>query len=110
MAVGENVTKGQYAEFIDQLKNTKNTIHVMACVLYGEADGRKEFKSNRLEEMRAIAWVVKNRSLKHHTTMQNEILKPKQFSCFNFGNQRALRRVYDFHRMGQKTLGLSGLL
>lgn len=52
--------------------------HVLkVMVLWGEARGEDAFTKL------CILWVIKNRMTKRKTTWREEILRPKQFSCFN---------------------------
>lgn len=46
-------------------------------VLWGEVRGQSAFAKL------AVLWVIKNRALKNFTTMKQEVLKPRQFSCLN---------------------------
>lgn len=50
---------------------------LLPMVLWGEARGEPVL--GKL----AILWVIKNRAIRHGTTMKDQILRPKQFSSFN---------------------------
>ena len=50
---------------------------LLPMVLWGEARGESNFTKL------CILWVIKNRTARRHTTMKEEILRPKQFSSFN---------------------------
>ena len=50
---------------------------LLPMVLWGEARGESNFTKL------CILWVIKNRTARRHSTMMEEILRPKQFSSFN---------------------------
>lgn len=58
----------------------QNESVVLRMLAWGEARNQSAIG------IAAVLWVVRNRALKHDTSLKYEALRPLQFSCFNEGD------------------------